>query len=239
MSSKDVSMLGLGSGMAKVSSIPGGRTGVAHAGLFDVSLAPPEASPEALKICYRLLASMSEMDGTILVAGMGAEDATSRLAVQLACGLSQVQPEKVVLVDAERGGGSLPEMFGVVPKPGLGELLSQSAILADAVRQITPKLFFLPAGAPGLEASQFASPAFADLIERQLRRDFRYVIISSAPFGERTDVHLLAPHSDGLVLAVYAGQRRRDELVELKNELRATRTKILGVVLVEPGLPGD
>ena len=236
MSSKNLSLLGLPAKLITVSPVTDSRAEAASQPLV-VGPVSPEASPEVLKICYRLLASMSEIDGTILVTGMGAGTSTSKLAVQMASGLSQVQSERVLLVDGELRGQTLHAILGVKPQPGLSELLSGRADLASSVREITPKLFILPAGALSIDVSQFASTDFAGLITRQLRREFRYVVINSAPFGEGVSANLLAPHSDGVVLAINAGQHHRDELSELKKELVGVNTKILGIVLVETIAP--
>jgi Mrp family chromosome partitioning ATPase len=230
MSSKNLSFLDL---PPKLVAVPTHATDPAASATPNAGPFSPEASSEALKICYRLLASMSEVDGTILVTGMGEESSTSRLSVQIAVGLSQVQSEKVLLVDAELPSRALAATFGVKPQPGLSELIAGSSDFASCAREVTPKLFLLPAGAIGIDASQFASTQFAALIERQLRREFRYVIIHSSPFGESAAANLLAVHSDGVVLAIHAGQHHRDELSELKKDLSAIHTKLLGVILVE------
>lgn len=239
MSIKDLSLRSLQTKSLTVSPVTDNLGGTAASQPLKVNDVPPEASTDALKICYRLLASMSEIDGTILVAGMGAETSTSRLSLQMASGLSQVQSEKVLLVDADFRNRALPAILDVEPQPGLGELMNCSAEFAQSLREITPKLFFLPAGKLGIDPSRFASTRFASLIERQLRREFRYIVIHSAPFGEGASAHLLAPHSDGVVLAVYAGRHRRNELFELKKELNAINTKLVGVVLVEAESSGD
>ena len=229
MSSKNLSFLDL---PAKLIAVPAHSTDV-EAAATPEGLVSPEASSEVLKICYRLLASMSEVDGTILVSGMAQESFTSKLSVQIAAGLSQVQSEKILLIDAELPSRALAAVFGVKSQPGLSECMAGTYDFAGCVREITSKLFFLPTGAAGIDASQFASTQFAGLIGRQLRREFRYVIIHSSPFGQSAAPSLLAAHSDGVVLAISAGQHHRDELSELKKDLTAIKTKILGVILVE------
>jgi len=236
MSSKNLSVLGLPSKLATVPSVVDNRAETASQPLV-VGPVLPEASPEVLKMCYRLLAGLSEVDSTILVAGMRTGASTSNLVVQIASALSQVQSQKVLLVDAELGGQMLPAILGIKSQPGLSELLGGRADLATSVQEITPKLFVLPAGSLALDASQFASMEFADLIARNLRREFRYVVIHCASFGDGVSANLLAPHSDGVVLAVSAGKHHRNELAELKKELNGVKTKVLGVVLVETTPP--
>ena len=193
----------------------------------------PEISPEALKLSSKLQATASEDERVILVAGLNANESSSEFAVQLAVGLSEINGQSVLLVDANVRTPSLHKEFGIKAHPGLTNVLDGSSPLDIAARLVKPNLAFLPAGNSNSNSAIFTSAEFSDLFALQLRRQFRFTIVNSAPFTQFVDGNLIAPRADGVVITLTSGRHHRAELLELKNELEALKARIVGVVLCQ------
>jgi len=194
----------------------------------------PEASSEALRLASKLQASTSEDDRFILVAGFNEKESSSEIAFQLAVGLSEIDGQSVLLVDANLHNPWLHKRFGIEAQPGLTNVLGTSAgLLAGAVRVVNPTLAVLPAGNLKADSSIFTSTGFSDLLEIQLRPRYRFIIFNSAPFIQFVDANLIASRADGVVITLTSGRHHRTELLDLKNELESLKSKIFGTVLCE------
>jgi Mrp family chromosome partitioning ATPase len=194
----------------------------------------PEVSSEVLKLSANLQASVADNDKFILVAGFNEGESSEEISLQLAAGLSAMDGQSVLLVDANLRNPWLHDRFGIGLQPGLTNVLSASpAITAGAVRVIKPNLAILPAGTTKAGASIFTSTPFSELIELELYPRYRFIIVNSAPFGQFADANLIASRADGVVITLTSGRHHRNELVDLKNELESMKSKIVGTVLCE------
>ena len=66
-----------------------------------------------------------------------------------------------------------------------------------------------------------------------MRERFSYVVIAAAPLLQASEAVTLSSLSDGVVLALRAGVRHRDEVKELQRELVRLRVRLLGAVIRE------
>ena len=64
-----------------------------------------------------------------------------------------------------------------------------------------------------------------------LRERFALILIDSAPMLLYPDSTLLAPRTDGVVLVLSAGSRRKAEVLEMKRSLEGLKVPIIGTVL--------
>ncbi len=193
----------------------------------------PRILPEVLKISCKLQASSSENDRIILVSGLNGEESSSEFAAQLAAALSETDAQLVTLVDANFRNPSLHRNFGIEQQPGLTDVLNRTAPLDGAVRVVRPTLAVLPVGGSTRDSALLISAEFSFLLERQLRPRSRFIIVTSAPFGQFVDANLIASRVDGVVITMTAGRHRRSELLDLQSELEGLKSKIVGVVLCE------
>ena len=194
----------------------------------------PEVSSDVLKLSANLQASVTDSDKFILVAGFNEGESSAEISVQLAVGLSAIDDQSVLLVDANLRNPWLHNRFGIDLQPGLTNVLSASpAIIAGAVRVIKPNLAILSAGTAEAGSSIFTSTAFSELIEIDLNPRYRFIIVNSAPFGQFADANLIASRADGVVITLTSGRHHRTELLDLKNELESMKSKIFGTVLCE------
>jgi hypothetical protein len=77
--------------------------------------------------------------------------------------------------------------------------------------------------------------AYARLAE--LRREFEYSIIASAPAGESSDAAAMGQLADGVVLVLAANRTRRATARRIMDSLRTARVHLLGLVLSDRTFP--
>ncbi|MHB1861360.1 MAG: polysaccharide biosynthesis tyrosine autokinase [Gemmatimonadaceae bacterium] len=120
--------------------------------------------------------------------------------------------KRVLVVDADMRRGHLYRYFGVPPEPGLSQLLSAGADLAQIVRTTDMEnLKILTAGIyPPNPAELLLLPAFAALLE-QAAREFDLVIIDSPPILPVTDAVIVAQQASmNLIVARSRSHTVRD-----------------------------
>jgi Mrp family chromosome partitioning ATPase len=194
----------------------------------------PEVSSESLQLSSKLQALASEDDRFILIAGLNEADSSPEIAIQLAVGLSAIDGQSVLLVDANLRSPWLHQRFGFDAQPGLTNVLSTSpAVVAGAVRMVKPNLALLPVGTLRADSSLFTSTAFSELLDLELRPRYRFIIVNSAPFIQYADANLIASRADGVVITLTSGRHHRTELLDLTNELESMKSKVFGTVLCD------
>jgi Mrp family chromosome partitioning ATPase len=143
----------------------------------------------------------------------------------------------VVLVETHMARPGMHQLLGLQPQPGLAEYLRQECSLAEAVRQLSDRLFVLPAGNGAQEAPR--------LIHQLVRADLRsrlgganVILVFDLPPIHSTSYGVLASTmAEALIFVVHAG-RTTDEPVReslARLEERAVRSIVLNAF--QPQLP--
>ena len=97
----------------------------------------------------------------------------------------------------------------------------------------TENLFVLSSGPrPPKPAELLESNRMTFLLEH-LKRRFDVVVLDSPPLLPTSDALLLAPHTDGVVLMIKAGQVNRDLIKKAVDQIHHTQANLIGVVLNE------
>jgi receptor protein-tyrosine kinase len=94
-----------------------------------------------------------------------------------------------------------------------------------------PQLTVLAAGPTPPNPSELLGSLTAQKMLGELRTQFDYVIIDSAPLLAVTDGAVLAAHADGALVVVRAGKTKRDQLKHAMGMLNDVGATLLGGVL--------
>jgi capsular exopolysaccharide synthesis family protein len=172
---------------------------------------------------------MRKVHTLLVTSGIQGEGKTTTSA-NLAAAFARMG-KKLVLIDADMRRPRLHRVFGAPRAPGLSEVLTNKARLADALLRPTNEEFdLLPAGAlPDNPTDLLASGAWSDLIA-ELKQEYELVLIDSPVVLAVPDPLLLAAEADGLVLVHKPGSLERRGLVQLRDDLRMAGARPLGVV---------
>jgi capsular exopolysaccharide synthesis family protein len=164
---------------------------------------------------------------TSAVPNEGKSSVATNLARAMALGGS-----KVLLVDADLRKGHIHEKLNLRSKPGLSELLRESAGLDGFIQETDLENFsFLSRGAvchnPG---DLFLNPVF-DMLMASLREQFDYVIMDSSPVFAADDSSTLAPKMDGTLFVVRSRFSNGRAVREALNILFQRQARVLGLIL--------
>ena len=123
--------------------------------------------------------------------------------------------------------------------PGLSELLSGTAPLEEALREITPPdhgpgaFSFIPAGSPvSNPAELLGSPAMRELLDLLVER-YDHVVIDTPPLCVVTDAAVLATQADGVLFVARMGVTHGDALKRSVEEMRSLGARVVGTVLTD------
>lgn len=181
----------------------------------------------------RLAAALHHMhfDGVsvIMIASAVPGEGKTLTASNLALTFSESYDRRVLLIDADLRRPTLHEVFRVQSHHGLTDGLTAAEERRIHVRQLSPRLCFLPAGRPVTDPMSCLSSVRLKRILIEAKESFDWVIIDTPPVGLLPDANLLGSMVDGVVLVIKAGSTPYD-LVRRAVDLFG-RNKIVGTVL--------
>lgn len=170
--------------------------------------------------------------GLLLVTSANPGEGKTTTSANLAIALAQAG-KRVLLVDADLRRPYLHTLFGVANSPGLSDLFwGQGAAMENALQATAvPGLQMVTSGQlPPNPGELFESKEMTRLLER-FHEHADIVILDSPPVLAVADASILGALCSGAVLVIDAGHTRRDAAEQAIDHLRATNTKIYGVIL--------
>jgi len=166
----------------------------------------------------------------LLVTSSVPNEGKSLLSANLAIVIAAAEA-RVLLVDADLRKGVLHEKFGLMPRNGLSEVLSDQSSWEEAVLPTRfSGLYLLPRGKPTSASSELflAQPAQQFLSRAATSYDF--IILDAPPIMAADDVTSLAPRAD-TVLFVLRAERTSARVAHAALEMLYRRkVKVLGIV---------
>ena len=165
---------------------------------------------------------------TSLVPGAG----KSTVSFNLACSLSSLTRNRVLLVESDFGKHYISRRLGHARSPGLGELLLDVAEFDEAVFE-TPMTDVSVLGC-GRKSDQEALELPFDLLPHLMSEklnEFGFLIFDLPLANHLTACHSITPHLDGVVLTVESNQIDQRQINRFRKQLESQDIEIVGVVL--------
>jgi Mrp family chromosome partitioning ATPase len=189
-------------------------------------------SDDAIRLAARLRPYSGSPNATFLFTGAGDEDRVGPVAFQVAQALATMDGGSVLFVDANYYAPWLQDEF-LAGAAGLGELITSQDDLAAVVRSSAlANLFLLPAGNWGADCRRLLMSKKLSQVVEQLREEYRYVIVNSAPLPLHPEFALLASRTNGVALVLARGKHTKVEVAEVRRLLEGLKLAFLGVVLL-------
>lgn len=195
---------------------------------------PPRAtSPYYVALAHRLRRECGTSEPqTIGVTSCVRREGVSTVAANLAVSAAQLEPQPVLLVDANPQAAVANDWFGLPPSPGLCDFLSGRLLLADCLQPTgVPNLQLLSAGlfdgGMGLDADLARLFSLID----HLKTEYGLVIFDLPVANEHTPCLVVASALDAILLVVETGRTTLPALSRVRSQLAAVRARLLGVVL--------
>ncbi len=177
-------------------------------------------------LCFALSGETSKI---IALTGTKNGVGVSTTALNLALSFSQVNNNKVLLIDGDMHSSVLTSKLDLSDKSGFSDCLSGCAGKETCIVSISG-IDVLPSGKkPSNPANLLDSKAMEKLCE-EFKRAYDYVFIVLPPASNFSDAAITAKFADGFVPVVRHDKTRYAEIKKLVRNIRLAGGKILGFV---------
>jgi capsular exopolysaccharide synthesis family protein len=175
----------------------------------------------------------------IAVSSAAAGDGKTLTAVNLAGALARGSEARVLIVDADLRRPSVGSTLGLLDPHvnGLADaVVDETLDLATIARRIEGlTLWAVPAGDPRVHIHRILRAPRLELLLRDARQRFDYIVVDTPPLLPVFDSALLSQIVDGLLVVVAANQTPRKLLGEALNLVDPA--KVLGIVFNRDNRP--
>ena len=200
--------------------------------MFVMEKAPKSIDAEA----YRSLRSNIEYSSfddeyraivvTSSVPGEGKSTTSGNLALSLA-----QSGNKVLLVDCDMRKPSIHKKFKISNISGTAELLLRKESFEDVANCYNENLTIITAGKIPPNPSEMLSSRAMTAFIKEMKKEFKYIILDTPPLQAVTDAQVLSTKADGVLLVVRAGSTKRDAVLNSVDLIKKVHGKIIGTVL--------
>jgi capsular exopolysaccharide synthesis family protein len=179
-----------------------------------------------------LLSTSKHPPQTILVTSGQPREGKTTTALNLAITLAQ-RGDRVVLIDSDLRRPRVHRSFGLANDVGLSSYLAGVIGVDDLPRPVPhiPNLYVVSSGPTPPNPAELLSSEPMDLLFRELRRQFDFVVMDSPPTISVADSMILAARADGVILVVHGGVTTRESLRQTHKMLSSVSARMIGVVL--------
>ncbi len=172
--------------------------------------------------------------GSILITSANDEEGRTLTAINTAIALSQAGVP-VLLVNADRKNPAIDRIFGLTGHPGIEGYLRSPGTQSDATTLLQSTVDILgvrvlPSGAGSGVAQPMSSRAIETVLEVAQSRG-ALVVIDAPPALSHPDGLALAALVDATYVVVAPGRTSRDELTDLRIQLRRIGSDVAGAVV--------
>jgi len=169
---------------------------------------------------------------TLLVTSAARDDQKSVTLANLAVTFAQGGNE-TILVDADLRQPKQHTIWDLPSQRGLSSMMVDAAAIQEPPLQATAVagLQVLPAGELPPNPADLLGGKRLEAIIQALKARADYVLFDSPPVLAATDAALLGIKLDGALLAIRAGDTRRDHTTQARQALERVHVRIVGAVL--------
>ncbi|WP_302623689.1 CpsD/CapB family tyrosine-protein kinase [uncultured Clostridium sp.] len=200
--------------------------------MFVMEKAPKSIDAEA----YRSLRSNIEYSSfddeyraivvTSSVPGEGKSTTSGNLALSLA-----QSGNKVLLVDCDMRKPSIHKKFKISNMSGTAELLLRKESFEDVANCYNENLTIITAGKIPPNPSEMLSSRAMTAFIKEMKKEFKYIILDTPPLQAVTDAQVLSTKADGVLLVVRAGSTKKEMVLNSVDLIKKVHGKTIGTVL--------
>ncbi|MDE2750909.1 MAG: CpsD/CapB family tyrosine-protein kinase [Chloroflexota bacterium] len=195
---------------------------------------PRSAASEAYRSLRTnlMFSSVESPIQTLLVTSAAREDQKSVTLANLAVTFAQ-SGNRTILVDADLRQPKQHEIWNSGNDRGLSSMMVEDSAIVQPPLQDTAvdRLKIVSAGELPPNPADLLSGRRMDEIIAALKQRADYVLFDSPPILAATDAALLGIKLDGALLAIRAGETRRDHTTQARRALERVHVRIVGAVL--------
>ncbi|MCM1133415.1 MAG: polysaccharide biosynthesis tyrosine autokinase [Ruminococcus flavefaciens] len=180
-----------------------------------------------------LIFSISTSDKKVIAVSSSLPgEGKSTLSSNIAIALSQLENNKVLLIDADMRKPVQHVTFGLKNKVGLSSALGKMNQVSECVQNTgIDNLDIITAGSqPPNPAELLSSPQMKDVLD-ELSGSYDYIIIDTPPVNIVSDPLSMGSFISGLVIAVKYASTAFDDIAEVVKKMELSDTKLLGFTM--------
>ena len=168
----------------------------------------------------------------IMISSARSGEGKTTLATQLAASLARAW-KRTLVIDADLRHPGAHVLFDTPQEPGLAEVLRGEVEPTDAIRA-TPvsRLWLLAAGNGDAHAIQALAQDNLRTLFEQLKQQYDFIIIDTAPVLAVTDSLLIGQHVDGVVYAILRDVSRAPAVYAAQQKMAQLDVHTIGAVLL-------
>jgi capsular exopolysaccharide synthesis family protein len=189
-----------------------------------------------------LLSQADHPPQVVLVTSALPREGKTTAAANLAVTLAQLG-DRTLLLDCDLRKPGIVRLLNLTDGKyaGLSSYLAgvSTLDLVAVAHPVIPNLVVIPTGPlPPNPADLLSSHRLADAL-RQLRTQYKFIVIDSPPVMAATDAVILSVQADGVLLVVRSGETPKEAFTRARDLLTSVKCHLLGVVLnaVDSGAP--
>lgn len=171
---------------------------------------------------------------TLVVTSAVRSEGKTVTALNLAMALSELERQRVVLIDADLRRPSCERYLNLNAKAGLTDVLSGDMQLDKLLRPAGYRdLMLLGAGSRVENPAEVLSSSRMDQLFRRLKEDFQYVVIDSPPALTSTDAGVLSSSADGTLMVVRLERSLKKQSRDAVRTLNDMGGNVMGTFVTE------
>ena len=194
---------------------------------------PADLAIEAIRSLRTSLhfARLEAKNNIILISGASPNAGKTFVSSNLASVIAQAG-QKVLVIDADMRKGTLHKAFGIKQAPGLSDILSGKATVAEAIRVQSDleNLHMITRGAVPPNPSELLMHENFTKLLQAVEKDYDLVIIDTPPILAVTDAAVIAHHAGTALLVARFGLNQQRELALAKTRFEQNNVKLKGAI---------
>lgn len=194
---------------------------------------------EHFRRIYLSMQSLSEQDvlPVIGVTSAIASEGRTTISTGIAAAMAADLESPVVLVEADLSHPGVHRVLGIAPQPGICEYLRGESDLSTALRQISDRLFVLPAGDAHGEASRLIRQLAAGDLRKRLATSGAMMVLDLPPILSSSYGVLATSMAESLAFVVRAGYTTDKQVEDALSRLDDSMVRGLVLNGAQPQLP--
>lgn len=182
-----------------------------------------------------LIFSLSTSDKKIIAVSSALPgDGKSTIAANLAIAFSQLNENKVLLIDADMRKPVQHKLFNVKNNAGIAEYLGKMKQREECIQKSdVPNLDIIPSGSLPPNPSELLGSEQMEKLLSEVSAEYDYILIDMPPVNIVSDPLTIGMSISGMVVVTHYGKTTYDDVDELMRKVQTSDTKLLGLVLNE------